>query len=46
MSGPEGAAMLRAQVLGRLGVAEPRTVLVAPLDPGDNAAAVAAELAE
>ncbi len=46
MSGPEGAAMLRAQVLGRLGVVEPRTVLVAPLDSGDDAAAVAAGLAE
>ena len=46
MSGPDGAATLRAQVLGRLGAEGPRVVLVAPLDPGDDAAAVAAGLAE
>jgi Mrp family chromosome partitioning ATPase len=46
MSGAYGAATLRAQVLGRLGGAEPHTVLVAPLDSGDDAAAVAAGLAE
>ena len=46
MSGPDGAATLRAQVLGRLGAESPRVVLVAPLEPGDDAASVAAGLAE